>query len=157
MKTKPIFEHTECNRCLGSGFYSIGTCFGCNGSGFKLTKRGRAAQNYLTEMRMRAAEEFKAGDLILFQGFNAGSYSQKSKFHRVEKVEQLVAREAGYISNPDALCVKITCNGMSFVGFAGASKYRAGFTDEEKQAQLANALAYQAKLTKMGKVSKKAA
>jgi hypothetical protein len=46
---------------------------------------------------------------------------------------------------------------MSFVGFAGASKYRVGFTNEEKQAQIADALAYQAKLTKMGKVSKKAA
>jgi hypothetical protein len=156
MKTKPIFEHTECNRCLGSGFYSIGTCFGCNGSGFKLTKRGRATQNYFNDMRMRLAEEFKAGDLILFQGFNAGSYSEKSKFYRVEKVEQLLARDAGYISNPDTLCVKITCDGISFIGFAGSSKYRAGFTNEEKQAQIADALAYQAKLTKMGKVSKKA-
>jgi hypothetical protein len=49
MKATDLFETATCGRCAGSGHYSFnlmhGTvCFGCGGSGIKLTKRGAAAK-----------------------------------------------------------------------------------------------------------------
>jgi len=47
---KPLFEHTTCPRCGGSGNYSFNLmhgsrCYGCYGSGYKLTKRDKAQSN----------------------------------------------------------------------------------------------------------------
>lgn len=50
-----IFETEHCGRCGGTGHYSYnqvdGTvCYGCGGSGKKLTKRGAAAKKFADEM-----------------------------------------------------------------------------------------------------------
>lgn len=66
-----LFEHTECTRCGGSGKmpYSVegGRCFKCGGVGATLTKRGRAAQDYLTEMNEIDPADVKIGDKIWFK------------------------------------------------------------------------------------------
>ena len=159
-KTKPLFEHKTCNRCGGCGEYSYnafsGTrCFGCSGSGYQLTARGRAAQLYLNNLRKIAVEDFKVGDLILCEGFSAGSYSEPSRWYTVTAVTFLKGREAGHISNPDDDCVRIDAEhdgkGFSINGFVGQTRCRKGFTGAEKTAQRAEALAYQDTLTKQGK------
>ena len=54
MMGKIIWEHTECDRCGGSGRYSFNLmhgdmCYGCNGKGVQLTKRGIAARQFLND------------------------------------------------------------------------------------------------------------
>lgn len=68
--SKLLFEHTECSRCGGTGEHSYcyehGTrCFKCSGSGWELTKRGQAAQNYFNELITKPVSEIKPGDKFM--------------------------------------------------------------------------------------------
>lgn len=151
MSKKPLFEHTTCSRCAGSGTYSYcqmwgSTCFKCKGSGVVLTKRGAAAQAYLEALRVKPVSEVKVGDLVRFDLFT------KRVFARVESIEpdQL---------NPGQGRINITArdkNGES-IGFGTFSTdiVTMGFTAEEKQEQRNKALAYQSTLTKKGEPMKR--
>lgn len=49
------YEKTECGRCGGTGRYSFNSvdgsrCYGCGGSGEKLTKRGAAAKEFANSL-----------------------------------------------------------------------------------------------------------
>lgn len=151
MKSKPLFEHAVCSRCGGSGEYSFnqihGTrCYGCGGSGYKLTKRGRAAQSYLDALRKKPVEDVKVGDLILFDMFF------QRAFLRVERIEPDTLNGGGRLS------LYATRKGESWsFGSVPGWLVTLGFTADEKQAQRDLALAYQATLTKDGKPSKRAA
>lgn len=139
LRTKtPLFEGYTCGKCGGTGIYSTyhGACFSCHGNGFKLTKRGSAAQYFLNSIRRQPAERFVAGDLILVEGFSAGGYSQPTYWATVKSVEgsTIVTESPKY-------------GGCTMIG----GTYRKGFTGEEKRAQQALALAYQENLTKQGK------
>ena len=152
MKAKPTFEHETCSRCGGSGEYSFNLrdgsrCYGCNGIGYKLTKRGRAAQNFLNAMRQIPMENFQIGDLIRFDGLSG------SKWERIVSIEFMNGEQAGYVNRPDLQCVYIKTNNIVITGFVG-TKYTKGFTAEEKQQQVADALKYQETLTKTGKQRK---
>lgn len=155
---KPLFESKECNRCFGLGRYGhYGTCFKCGGAGHLLTKRGQAAQDYLNAMRRIPGESFVPGMTILAEGFCAGSFSQPSKWHTVERVELLKGRECGYTgAQADVDCVRISADGYRSVGPVGTT-YRRGWSAAEKAEQKAKALAYQATLTKSGTVAKRPA
>jgi hypothetical protein len=161
MTTKLLLESTTCGRCGGSGRFSFNLmhgsiCYGCKGRGEVLTKRGQAAQNWMNEQRMVAAEDFKPGDLLYADGFSAGSYSQPSVWARVQEVQQISGAEAGYVNQPELRCVRIVTDKGKFIGFAGGTRYRRGQSAEAKAALRAAALAYQATLTKLGKPSKRA-
>ena len=161
--TRPLFEHVTCGRCAGSGRYSWNAmngdrCFGCGGSGFTLTKRGRAAQRFLNDMRMIAGEDFKVGDTILLDGCGV----MASHWCRVTKVSFGKGAEMGYLSFPDADVVRIDSEIIkphsvhetraTFHGIIGQSKFRKGFSAEEKAENRRLALAYQDTLTKAGTV-----
>jgi len=72
MKATDLFETATCGRCAGSGHYSFnmmhGTiCYGCGGSGIKLTKKGAAAKAawiaaYRKTVRI---SEIVAGDKVM--------------------------------------------------------------------------------------------
>lgn len=150
-KAKPVFEHETCSRCCGSGQYSFNLmhgsrCYGCAGTGYKLTKRGRAAQQFLNEMRKIPVKNFQIGDLIRFDGTS-------SKFEKIVSIEFMNGEQAGYVNRPDLQRVRIKTNGSGMIGFVG-DKYTKGFTAEEKQQQVSHALAYQETLTKTGKPRK---
>lgn len=152
MKAKPIFEHETCSRCCGTGNYSYNPisgsrCFGCGGIGYKLTKRGRAAQNFLNAMRQIPMENFQIGDLIRFDGLSG------SKWEKIVSIEFMNGEQAGYVNRPDLQCVCIKTNNIGMTGFVG-TKYTKGFTAEQKQQQVADALEYQETLTKTGKPRK---
>lgn len=144
---KPLFESTACARCGGSGNYSFnlvsGTrCFGCSGSGYKLTKRGRAAQDFLDGLRVKPASEIKVGDLVNFD---------MHFFKCFSKVQDIKITESGSISLR-AIRAK---TGETVGMIVGASTpVRMGFTEAEKIAQREAALAYQATLTKAGEPRK---
>lgn len=158
---KLLLESTTCGRCGGSGKFSFNLmhgsrCYGCAGRGEVLTKRGKAAQAWLIEQRLIPAEDFKPGDLILSEGFSAGSYSEPTRWLRVAKVLRVTGAEAGYVNQPDLACVRIeTEGGGGFVGYAGTSKYRRAMSAEERKALHAAALAYQSTLGKTGKPLKR--
>lgn len=74
---KLTFETGTCTRCMGSGEYSFnaldGTrCYGCGGSGVKLTRAGRAAkvrfEKLLNERMRKSVTEVKAGDTTRHSG-----------------------------------------------------------------------------------------
>jgi len=166
---KLLFEHVCCSRCGGSGRMPFavynGVCFKCDGNGSVLTKRGRAAQAYLNSLRQRRYGDFKVGDLILSEGFSAGSYSQPSYWCRIVEIK---TRENGELeldcitgdnvksyNAHDPISTTASIKGSSFVG-SPDTLGRAGFTKDEKAAQRAAALAYQETLTKQGTVRKAA-
>ena len=66
------FERVSCSRCGGSGSHSYcqmygTTCFKCHGSGKTLTKRGKAANLYATELLSKRADAVEVGDSIRTQ------------------------------------------------------------------------------------------
>lgn len=159
-KFKALFENVTCTRCGGTGNYSYcsmyGTrCFKCAGNGVNLTKRGKAAQMFLNELREIPVEELKVGDTIHCDSFMSG----RAWFGRVVSITD---QPSSTLSNgqPAGRVFAIvsehpTCGGMNQHVPHGGS-VRKGWTAEEKAAQVAQALAYQATLTKAGVPSKRA-
>lgn len=153
-----LFENVTCTRCGGSGRmpFSVwgGLCFKCGGKGATLTKRGWAAQHWYNEQRSKPVTEFQIGDLILFEGFSAGSYSQPSKWGRVTAIRHGVGSDFCYPDNSDP-CVEIITTYGTLVAFtSNPARYRFGLTAEEKAELKRRALEYQATLTKGGTVRK---
>lgn len=145
---KPLFEHEPCTRCCGTGHYSYNTisgtkCFKCHGQKYSLTKRGRAAQDFLEELRKRPAAEVKVGDLVWFDMHYFKCCTQ------VTEITQQGEHIGIYGKRPK--------NGerVGMVVFPN-SPVRMGETAEQKEANRAAALAYQATLTKAGKPRKTA-
>ena len=149
--TKPLFEHQTCPRCGGDGKFSYNqidgdTCYGCGGSGYQLTARGRATQNYLSAMRKVPVEQVKVGDLIRYDGIFSRT------FRTVTAIEAFPAGRVFVGETGTAYHIHCDKFGMTIREGSMVTK---GFTGAEKAAQQAEALAYQATLTKAGKPSKK--
>ena len=152
-KTAPLFESAPCGRCGGSGSYSFNLmhgsrCYGCNGTGFALTKRGHMAQKMFTDALSVPVETLAPGDLARFAG--------DGKFSRVQSVTIGPDKAIGGGYNPaapDAEAVLIVLDAFSFKTRPG-HMVRKGWSAEEKAPILAAALAYQASLTKAGKPRK---
>ncbi len=84
---KITFETTECGRCDGTGFYAIGSCYGCGGSGRKMTRKGAAARKAVDEKRAevysRPVTEIQVGDRVWLAG---GGMASAAKFREVLSV-----------------------------------------------------------------------
>lgn len=155
-----LFENAPCSRCGGSGRFSwcqaYGyTCFKCHGDGVTLTKRGRAAQDYLTGLRSRTAGIIEVGDVIQVEDFHlAGS---RTYFASVTAIEPATCYKD---DETNAMHVSITArneklgNGATRVVDRG-TRIRVGFSKAEKTRQREEALEYQAALTKAGKPRKR--
>lgn len=151
MKKTPLFEHAPCGRCGGCGEYSFNqmhgsVCYGCGGSGAKLTKRGYAAQLFFTHLCSKPVEELVAGDKYYVYGFNCGSASQPSSWAVVQAVEHDTSHAGVTI-----------VSARLRDGKPPGSMVRVSQNAEAKKAAIAQALAYQATLTKTGKPRKAAA
>jgi hypothetical protein len=141
------FEIETCTRCGGSGQYSScathGTrCFKCNGAGKSHTARGAAAVAFLKTSRARAASSVVVGESVWV---DAGMSGRRTW----EVVTAVVV---------DGNNVRIEFAGASYTmhEFA-ASKVTVKFSTDAARSTLDAAIAYQATLTKAGKVSKRAA
>ena len=109
---KILFEKQTCSRCGGSGHYSYnptdGTvCFGCGGSGKKLTKAGANARKIYEEALSIPAKNVQPG-MILMVRWMGGSPMRKQVTEIVhkddnwctvngEQVEQIGLRFEGMI------------------------------------------------------------
>jgi len=140
-------ETETCSRCGGTGHYSYcqsygTTCFRCRGRKVTYSKRGQAAAIYMENLRKKPANQFQPGDLLYVEGIPGFT---KSKFYKVTSVWMRVAERVEFT---------IECDGYTY-GTSPETMLRKGCTAEEKAETLKQALAYQATLTKQGKVAKK--
>ena len=156
-------ETTECGRCCGTGRYSYNQmhgsrCYGCGGSGKKHTRRGAEAFRFLEELRSKRADAFVPGDLMRYDMFTPGGSARI--FVRVTSVSPSEAKVI--INGRPSKAPSVTIEGehakLGKVRMTTSADkiIRQGFAAETKQAQLAQAIAYQATLTVKGKVSKAA-
>jgi hypothetical protein len=153
-------ETTECGRCGGSGRYSYNQmhgsrCYGCGGSGKAYTKRGAAAARYLEELRSKPAAEFCPGELMRYDMFTPSGSARV--FVTVESVEPSDIKVIinGVASQRPSVTIKGTGKiGPVSMTTSADKLLRQGFDAETKQAQLAEAIAYQATLTVKGKPRK---
>lgn len=159
--TATTLEIEICGRCGGGGRYSYNQidgdrCYGCGGSGKRYTKRGKTAAAYLTALRSKRAADVVIGDKILDEG---GMFTV-SQWVEITEIA------------PDFSCskivdgVRVATPMVSLVGVGLKTKTRVGAvhmpdrmiriaqTAEQKAATFAQALAYQATLTKSGTVKK---
>lgn len=152
-----VFEHTACGRCGGSGYFgpacvSRGLCFGCSGRGWVHTKRGAAANAFLSDLLHVPASELQVGDRYFVAGFSAGSFSEPSRWI---KITAITRNEQGKLDF-DGIDVK-RGSPYAYQGLTDDFKVRKAWGAEEKAPKIAAAHAYAATLTKAGKVRKAAA
>jgi hypothetical protein len=167
--TKLELERETCGRCGGSGRYSYNQidgdrCYGCHGKGRRYTKRGAVAAEFLRALRSVRADSIKVGDLIETGGMTGGA----AIFHYFAHVTEIKAAVQRYKSGPacndpdapwqEAPVIEIHTTHEKYGAVCHvsypATMIRKGWTAEEKAAQLLQAIAYQATLTKAGKPRK---
>lgn len=148
MKNKPTFEFETCGRCAGSGHYSYcqmygTTCFGCGGRGYKLTKRGQAAQNLFTRLASKRTDELTLGESVWYDSpFGGTGWSVVESIH--------VELAPGYAND------RYTHIGTKRCGFAQPAEttMRVRQSSEQRAAILDVCIAYERSLNKKGEVSK---
>lgn len=162
-KTK--FETETCSRCQGSGRYSFcqeygDRCFKCAGSGLVLTKRGMVARAYFEALCTKPVSSIKIGDRISVTSFTNGG----RMFHYIATIVEISAGEpviVGSTQNQVTVTkivnyVKLLTNsdkyGKSSIGMPTDSTIRVYSSDDTDK--IAQALAYQSTLTKIGTVRK---
>lgn len=70
--TTVTYEKETCGRCAGTGSHSYNqvhgsTCFGCGGSGQKLTKRGKAAKEFADAMLEILVQDVVIGQHVSYR------------------------------------------------------------------------------------------
>lgn len=160
-------ETESCSRCGGTGSYSWcrdygSKCFKCAGKGITLTKRGQAANRYLRDLRSKRLADVVVGDKFLSEAIPCpGIPGNVTQWVTVEEIGTRTYKVKSQ-NDPDWREVTetmISGTGIktktraSFVGPAD-TMVRIAQTAEQKAATFAQALAYQATLTKTGTVRK---
>jgi hypothetical protein len=143
-----LFENVPCPRCGGSGNYSFcqmhgSTCFKCGGSGAVLTKRGRAAQNYLNDLRSVRADQLKPGDEIFddgVPGFTRGGFGE--------------VIFAGFVDSLNGRVFRVKATNVNW-DTVPDHKFRLRRTKAAARELIEKALAYQGTLSKSGKEKKR--
>ena len=95
-----VYERDTCSRCGGSGSYSFNPrdgsrCFGCGGSGRRITRRGKRAHALVQKRRDkvygRPAREVKVGDKVWVEGFvpcpGLPIPGRRARFRTVQEIE----------------------------------------------------------------------
>jgi len=146
-----IFENETCSRCGGTGKFSYNQihgsrCYGCQGSGVKLTKRGAAARAFFIESQQTPVADLKHGMFVWDDTFGS-----TAKFLPLLAIEQ----SGSYQQIKDGRCHYISvktsrCNNLVFPD----SKVRAVRDEEHRQQLIQAALDFQSTLTKTGKPRK---
>ena len=139
------YEKETCGRCGGCGRYSYNqitgdTCFGCGGSGKRLTKRGRAAHDWMRARLATDALNVGAGDRVRYHNALSG----KIATFTVAEVQE--GRAAEGIRH-----VMLVSTGGKTYSFGGAIPLERVPNAEDISA----AIAYQDSLTKAGKPRKR--
>ena len=154
-----LFESVTCTRCGGSGHYSYnpmtGTrCFKCNGHGETLTKRGAAAQNYYRLLLSKRYRDLEPGDKVHdagVPGFMAGGWREVGQSRLPRTRGTRTARKSLASLSVSRRRIGVTPMPTPRVWSAWPPLVK-----RRRQAREI-ALAYQARLTKQGKLTKRAA
>ena len=149
MATK--FESESCSRCGGSGKYSFNhmdgdRCYGCRGTGYKLTKRGQAAYALYRHLLTRKGSDMAVGMQILTE-IGAGS----------RKVWQTITEiKPDRLNGQGRVILELSRNGKPMQGFGmfESTEFMCCTGQSDLDNAMAEALAYQATLTKAGKPAK---
>jgi len=162
-EVQATFEVQTCGRCGGTGQYSYcqmygRTCFGCRGKGRVYTKRGLKARALYQASLQVPVTELQVGDsLQVDDSFRTG----KIYFAKITAIEYREQGGCGSVVNGETVWhpeYRITAENAKYgvfnIGYSPDDQVRKGHTAEFKQARLAEALAYQARLTKTGKERK---
>lgn len=159
---KPLFEAQTCSRCGGSGQYSWNAmhgsrCFGCGGHGYKLTKRGAAAQELYRELLSKKVEDLQVGDKIVNQGVPGIAAGGWVVVTSVETIDYTFRRGDEQVTEKR---VKVICDsvregglGLGLTDYPG-TVHRVAADADAKRAAREQALAFQATLTKQGQPRK---
>ena len=144
----PRFETQTCNRCKGSGHFSSsamhGTkCYGCNGGGKQLTKRGKAARDFMRSRLIKAAAEVVVGDVVWF---NMGTFKVSTSVLRIE---------SGGVSRLEFHGTRKKTGEAIVAHLVFASQVEMAYTCQELEAIRDEVEAYQSTLTKAGSVAKR--
>jgi hypothetical protein len=147
--TMDRLERETCSRCGGTGQHSYcpqygTTCFKCSGRKEVLTKRGYAANLYLTALRSRRADALQVGDQIHYESMTMGGEVVLAWY----TIKTIAIQEDGRIA------LELTsrrAGPLSVFGMAPDKMVRVVMTPEQKAETLAQAIAFQATLTKQGK------
>lgn len=119
-------------------------CHPCAGSGQQLTRRGKAARDYMRDRLIRPAAEIKVGDLVWFP---VGSVKVSAPVQRIEKTDAGRIRLYGVR--------RMTSEPITY-SLTQAGKVEMAYTCTELEAIRDEVEAYQASLTKAGAVTKRA-
>lgn len=151
------FETEACSRCGGSGWYSHceewgETCFQCGyepkvkGTGFRFTKRGKMARaHFLTLLPTRAASALQSGDKFIKNGSIRTVAEVVSPSTSAAIVDGVRISE-GYVD--------VHTKAMVFALVPEAEAMKLVPTVADSEAAIAEALKFQASLTKAGKPRK---
>lgn len=158
-----LFESETCSRCQGSGHYSFcqtyGTrCFKCAGAKIVLTKRGLAAQDYLSQLQTVAIADLKIGQLIECTSFTHGGQMYRYKAPVVSVEESSVSHVVSIVNGVKQPIVEYICIKTEHpkYGVSGLNTPKNGTMRywPNTSENVVKALAYQATLTKSGTVRK---
>jgi len=151
--SKAGWEVQTCSRCGGCGEYSFnmidGTrCYGCGGSGLKLTKRGAEAKAFYQRSLESIVKDVQVGDYV-FEYVNVKGARKWLKVSSIKKDELNVGQ--GRVTLELCTGGKVVCNFGTFY----ESKILKVSSESQRQDKLNAALAYQDTLTVAGKPRKK--
>jgi hypothetical protein len=146
-----IFENETCGRCAGTGKFSYNQidgnrCYGCQGSGVKLTKRGAAAKAFFIESQQTPVADLKPGMFVWDD-----MLGKAAKFLPLLAIEQ----SGSYQPIKDGRCYYVSLKTSRCINLVFPdSKVRAVRDEEHRQQLIQAALAFQSTLTKTGKPRK---
>lgn len=145
------FETETCSRCGGSGRYSFNgrhsICYKCAGPGVTYTKRGKAAADLYTRLLSKPAGAVAVGDRLQFELIGSKVWVTVETIETTDQHLTIMGLDAkGNRYGQGVLLGRLT-----------ETLFREANTAEQKADKRAEALAYQATLTKAGKPGKRAA
>jgi hypothetical protein len=129
-------------------------CYGCGGSGYKLTKRGLAANRWLNAQRMVTIADLKVGDKFLLEGFQAGSMMEPNRWMTVMEMVD-IASGLSFKCVDEKRVAYDPINSTYFWPVTSDYRVRKQMTIDQRRELHAATLAYQATLTKEGVPSKR--
>jgi len=149
------FERKNCGRCGGSGHYSYnpkdGTvCFGCGGKGTKLTKKGKAANDYFNSLLETKSSDLKVGDSIWQENYNP--YDHSSTYYWTKIVEIKEQSKDELLISTKYMTHQVSKN-KTFQRYPQDDQGNS--TKDAFRALKQVAVEYQSKLTQQGKLMKK--
>jgi hypothetical protein len=140
---KSLFETEKCSRCGGGGSYSYNAvdgsrCYGCGGSGIRLTRRGKIAATLLADSQKKPVSEIKPGMYVW-----EDSFGMKARWLPIISVSE--SESSAIVDGVAIPYTEIRTKRGGFCVFPG-SKVRCIVDESERQALIAAALDHQSTL-----------